>query len=289
MLKDPKIVRKLARIREVPTLPAVMRNVMAVLSSDDSSADDLARILTTDQALCSKMLKTANTAFFAQNRRIYDIGDAVVLLGFDYIAQLTLATTVFSSFGPLHSSDSFSVSAFWEHSIAAAFAGKLVAERAKGGSKHKALYTAGLLHDLGKLLLITRFPTKYAVVLDKAEAGDAYIHEIERKVLGFTHCEVAEWICERWNFPERLVRLIADHHSADMPSIARSAPETAMMSLANVICNRLRIGSGGNRKEYPLSPQDYEPMGFDAADIRAIEDGLEDKREEIETLLKAFA
>jgi putative nucleotidyltransferase with HDIG domain len=288
MLKDPKILKELARIREIPTLPAVMQHVMTVLASDDSSANDLAGILTTDQALCSKMLITANSAFFAQNRRIYDIGDAVVLLGFDYIAQLTLANTVFSAFGPLHSSDGFSISAFWEHSIAAAFAGKLVAERTADESQHKGLYTAGLLHDIGKLLLITRFPTKYAVVLDKAEAGDAYIHEIERKVLGFTHCEVGEWICDRWNFPERLVRLIADHH-ADMTSTARSAPETAMMALANVICDRSRIGSGGNRKEYPLSPQDYEPIGFRSADIQAIEDGLEDRRGEVETLLKAFA
>ena len=288
MLKDPKILRKLARIREVPTLPAVMQNVMIVLVSDDSSASDLARILTTDQALCSKVLITANSAFFAQTRRIYDIGDAVVLLGFDYIAQITLANTVFSAFGPLHSSDSFSISAFWEHSIAAAFAGKLVAERTTDESQHKALYTAGLLHDIGKLLLVTRFPGKYAAVLEKVETDDSYLHEIERNVLGFTHCEVGEWICNRWNFPERLIRLIAGHH-ADIRSAARSTPETAMMGLANVICDRSRIGSGGNRKEYSLDPEDYEPMGFKPDDIRAIENGLEDRRGEIEALLRAFA
>lgn len=288
MLNDPTIVRKLAGIREIPTLPEVMRNVMTALASDDSSANDLAEILTTDQALCSKVLKTANSAFFAQSRQIYDIGDAVVLLGFDYIAQITLATTVFSALGPLDSPDRFSVSAFWEHSIATALAGQLVAERSKDESQHKVLYTAGLLHDIGKLLLITHFPEKYAVVLEKVETEDSYLHEIERRVLGFTHCEIGEWVCDRWNFPERLVRAIARHH-ADMRSTSRADPESGMTNLANVICNRLSIGSGGNRKEYPLEPEDYEPMGFEPDDIQTIEDGLENKRPEIDMLMRAFA
>ncbi len=288
MLKDPEILKKLAGVREIPTLPEVMQNVMTMLASDDSSADDLGEILSTDQALCSKVLRVANSAFFAQSRRIYDISDAVVLLGFDSIAQLALATTVFSAFGPASPSVRFDVLAFWEHSIATAFAGKVISDMVEDSSRHKVLYTAGLLHDIGKMVLVTRFPSKYIAVLEKVESEDLFLHEAEKIVLGFTHCEVGEWLCERWNFPERLVRMIAEHH-AGIGTLSGHDPEIAMIRLANIICNRLQIGHSGNKKTYSLEPEDFSGIGFEPKDIQRIEQALEGGRGEIESLLRTFA
>jgi len=281
MLKDHKILRKLAGIREVPTLPEVMHNVMRVLGSEDSSVGDLKEILVVDQALCSKVLKVANSAFFSQRRRIYDIGDAIVLLGFDHIAQLALATTVFSAFGKGPLSDRFDINAFWEHSIAMAFAGKMISDISPDPSRRKILYTAGLLHDIGKVLLLTQFPDEYAVVLARAEA------EAELLVLGFTHCEAGEWVCDRWNFPETLIGAIAGHHS-DALSGAFVNEAGVIIRLADIICNRLRIGASGNKKTYPLKLEEYQAIGIEAADVERIELDLEKRRDTIKSLLKAI-
>ena len=284
MLKDPKILKRLAGIREIPTLPEVMQNVMTALASEDSSAEDLAVILSNDQALCSKVLKVANSAFFAQSRRIYDINDAVVLLGFDSIAQLTLATAIFPAFGTVRSSERFDVNAFWEHSIATAFAGKFILEMIGDSSGYKFLYTAGLLHDIGKMVLITRFPYEYALVLERAATEDLFLYEAEKHVLGFTHCDIGEWVCNRWNFPDRLVRVIARHH-ADGGFVFPVETETAMIHLADIICNRLRIGHSGNRKTCSLDPEGYSEIGLGPGEIGEIEKYLESSRSEVESLL----
>ena len=205
MISDPAILKKLAGIKEIPTLPEVMQEVLDAVASDDSAAGDLAAILSKDQALCSKVLKIANSAFFAQSRRIFDISDAVVLLGFDSIAQLMLATTVFTSFGPLGSYEKFDVYGFWKHSIATAMAGKLIAQKVDESPNNNVIYFAGLLHDIGKLVLVTHFASQYSTVLETAESEDLFLHEAEKLVLGFTHCDISEWVCDRWNFPEELV------------------------------------------------------------------------------------
>ncbi|NQU08117.1 MAG: HDOD domain-containing protein [Candidatus Abyssubacteria bacterium] len=287
MLNDPAVLKKLAGIREIPTLPEVMHNVMIVLASEDSAAGDLADVLSTDQALCSKILKVANSAFFAQSRRIFDISDAIVLLGFDSIAQLALATTVFSAFGPIRSSQRFDMNGFWEHSIATAIASKAIADTIGEPSDSKLLYTAGLLHDIGKLLLITRFPVQYVSVFEKAESGDLFLHEAEQHVLGFTHCDTGEWVCDRWNFPKRLIRLIGDHHSASCPGPCAD-PEACIVWLANIICNRLHMGNSGNTKGYGLDQSEYSGIGLKPGDMDKITDKLESSRSQIESILKAM-
>ncbi len=120
MIHDSTFLRKLNEIRELPTLPEIMDEVLAVVGSSDSSAADLAAVLLKDQALCSKVLKIANSAFFAQRREISNIGDAVVILGFDSISQLALATTVFEAFGSVRPLEKFNLYGFWTHSIAVA-------------------------------------------------------------------------------------------------------------------------------------------------------------------------
>ena len=287
MITDPNILKRLANVREVPTLPEVMRKAMATLASENSSAGDLAEILSNDQALCAKALRVANSAFFAQSRRIYDIRDAVVLLGFDYIAQITLAASVLSAFGPIYTSEKFDVVAFWEHSVATAHACEIIAETHGDLKMERILYTAGLLHDVGKLLLLTSFSDEYRAVLEKAESEDLFLHEAEQRILGFTHCEIGEWVCNRWNFPERLVGAIARHH-AGAETDSDEDIGAAVVGLANVICNRLQFGNSGNRKAYEIEPEICASLKLGQSDIAEMEKKLEGSRSEIKALIRAF-
>ncbi|UCD57466.1 MAG: HDOD domain-containing protein [Candidatus Hydrogenedentota bacterium] len=284
MISDTAFLKKLAMVREIPTLPEVMEDVMGAVAADDSSARELAVILSKDQALGSKILKVANSAFFAQNRKIFDIRDAVVLLGFDSIAQLTLSTAVITAFGSMRPREGFDLYGFWRHSIATALASKMIAQNIGRSDEHRMAYTAGLLHDIGKLVLVSYFSGRWASVLERLESDDLFFHEAERLVLGFTHCDIAEWLCNRWNFPEKLVYSIARHHN-DAHSKYPLNRGARIVRLADTICNRLRVGNSGNKKIYPLIRAEYSPLGIYKKDIKAIEQRLEERRGEIESIL----
>ncbi|GAB4342742.1 MAG: HDOD domain-containing protein [Candidatus Abyssubacteria bacterium] len=286
MLKDAAILKRLVAIKEIPTLPEVLEDVLAALSSERSSADDLAKILSKDQALSSRILKIANSAYFAQSRRISVIEEAVVLLGFDSIAHLTLAASVFRSFQPMRPQESFDLYGFWKHSIAAATASRLIADAAGKPDEAKMVYTAGLLHDIGKLVLVTYFLDRYSPVLKKLASEQLYVHEAEMAELGFTHCDVSEWLCNRWNFPEKLIDAIARHHEA---ASLCGRPEPRIVRLANILCNQMKLGDSGNTRVYPLHPEDHSIVSLNEEAVRKIIRDMENREREIEIILTAIS
>ena len=287
MINDLAILRRLAGIKEIPTLPEVMQNVLAAVASDDCSAEDLAGILSTDQALCAKVLKIANSAFFAQRRRIFDMGDAIVLLGFDQITRIMLATAVFEVLRSLQRNTLFDLYGFWKHSIATAIAGKAIADILGKPSDSKAIYTAGLLHDMGKLVLLAYFADLYSRVFRRLEAKELYMYEAEMAELGFTHCDISEWLCDRWNFPQNLIRSIAGHHGSISPELV-SDSGSCIIRLADILSNRLNIGNSGNKKAFSLNQEDYLALGLGDSDIRAVETTLQTSKDEIDLILDSI-
>ncbi len=291
MINDVAILKRLAGIKEIPTLPEVMQNVLVAIASDDSSAEDLAKILSTDQSLCAKVLKIANSAFFAQRRKIFNMGDAIVLLGFDQITRIMLATAVFDVLRSLQRNTLFDLYGFWKHSIATALAGKAIAERIGKPVDSKAIYTAGLLHDMGKLVLLAYFADLYSLVFKRLEAKELYMYEAETAELGFTHCCISEWLCNRWDFPPKLIRCIAGHHSG-IPAEPLSEPlrdsETFIIRLADILCNGLNIGNSGNTKAFSLVREDYLGVGLGDSDIRAVETSLRASKDEIDLILDSI-
>ena len=288
MIEDTTILKRLTRIKEIPTLPEVIQEVLAAVASDESSARDLAGIISKDQSLCSKALRIANSAFFAQNRRILEIEDAIVVLGFDSIAQLIVATVVVDAFRSVRLSPSFKLYGVWKHSIGVAVTSRIIAETVLGEAKPSTAYTAGLLHDAGKLVMLSYLPDRYAPVLAKLESAELFVHEAERSILGFTHCDVSEWLCRRWNFPKELIGPIARHHH-DLPSDPDGDVVTRIVRLANILCNRMEIGYSGNAKKYSVSSEELVTIGLDEVKTGKIEESLIERDKEIDLLLTSIS
>ncbi len=287
MSKNSAILKKVGTIKNIPTLPEVMHEVLATVASEDSSAADLAAIVSKDQAICSRVLKMANSAFYAQSRKIFNIGDAIVILGFDAIVQLMLATTVLTAFDSKRLRGGFSMYGLWKHSIGTAFVSKMVAEHAGKGMDSYLAYTSGLLHDVGKLVLAHYFPDDYAPVFKKIESEDLYMYEAEREVLGFTHCDMGEWLFSRWNFPDRLIDLVMYHHEKFPRRYGRD-PEGRAVRLANILANQWDIGNSGNKKAYSARSEDYSPFGLDDKSLERIEHKFRETEEQIDLFLKAM-
>jgi putative nucleotidyltransferase with HDIG domain len=288
MAENSVFLKKVAGIKKIPTLPEVMQEVLATVASQDSSATDLADILVKDQAMCSRVLKMANSAFYAQNRSISNIGDAVVVLGFDEIVQLMLATTVFTAFDSTRLGGRLNMNGLWKHSMATAVTSKMIAEKTGRRAESELAYTAGLLHDIGKLILANYFPEDYAPVFEKLESEDLFLFEAEELVLGFTHCDIAGWLLGQWNFPERLINIITSHHRNVRGNHGMDAG-TLGVRLANILCNQWEMGDGGNTKAYSMQSEDYSLLKLNEYSIEAMEQKLRESEQEIDLFLQEIA
>lgn len=242
-----QIVRILDGISDLPTLPTVYMRLNRLLQSSKSNTTQIAKIIESDQAIASKVLRLVNSSFFGFSRRVTQISHAVVLLGFNAIRNAVLSISVFESFENNRRSQ-FDRREFWKHSIATGILARTLAKELKVGNEEEA-FSGGILHDLGKLVLDQYLSKKFELVLQASKEQNCTILEAERLVLGTDHCEIGEYLTERWSLPHVLVEMVALHHS---PSVIRSNPQlVSVVHLSDVLARRFGIGSGGD----PLVPE----------------------------------
>jgi putative nucleotidyltransferase with HDIG domain len=226
----------------LPPMPVVATRVMRELMTPEASADSLSKIIETDEALVTRILKIANSAFYGCARKVGSIRLAVVVLGFNTLKNLVIATSTKS----LYQKQTDTEQALWEHSLAVGVAAHVLAIGLCPTCLEDA-FTTGLLHDLGKLILYTRDPDAYANIL-KAQQEGASSYDSEKKAYGFDHTNVGAVLAARWNLPESLEAAIGLHHSLDGPAFAKLKPNpkqlTALTNLADGIAKQLHAPAG---------------------------------------------
>jgi len=251
-------------IVDLPTLPVVVVQIMEMVDNPKTSAADLTRLISSDQSLTAKMLKLANSAFYGFPRRIGTIGLAVVVLGFDTIKNLVLSISVLEKFSRSRSGQMFDRMGFWEHSIGCGVAGRFLA-RKLGYRVSGEAFVAGLLHDLGKLILSQYLVEEFSQCLQIAIKDDLFIRDAEKTVLGVTHAEVGGWLAEEWNLPRQLVEAIHFHHN---PARAKKDRElVALTHLADVLCRAEKVGFSGDSKGAILDPEALEIFSINGKEI----------------------
>lgn len=262
MSKD-HLIRVLDSIRDLPTLPTVYFKISKLLQDVDSSAREVSRILESDQAITSKVLRLVNSSFFGFSRRVTQVSQAVVLLGFNAIRNAVLSIAVFDSF-PGNSSALFDRREFWRHTIATAIISRQLARRLGIGQEDDA-FAGGILHDIGKLVLDKYQPEKFRSILEHVREQNLSMLEAERLVLGATHAEIGEYVLEKWKLPHTLVEAVALHHT---PAIIRSNPQlVSIVHLGDHLSRRLKIGHGGDSLVPPVHGFVYTELGFNADDL----------------------
>jgi putative nucleotidyltransferase with HDIG domain len=203
--------------KNLPTIPAVLARVLQLSDSVDASGKELIAVIEKDQALTGKMLRLANSAFFGQSRAVATIPRAVILLGFSTVRNLALGVKVWDAFGGGVSKSVLET--LWGHSVAVGMVAKKLAARLRVGDPDEA-FTAGLLHDVGRLVLAMRFREEYWKATGGVKEVDA-VDERERESFGVDHAEVGSWMLEAWALPVSIVEAVRSHHEA------ATRPETA--------------------------------------------------------------
>jgi putative nucleotidyltransferase with HDIG domain len=259
--------REVRRIKNLPTIPGVVAKISRLVEKPETSAAEIGRLITQDQVLSAKVLRMANSAFFGMSRKISSIPQALMILGFDVVKGLVLTSSVFDMIQK-------SMAGLWEHSIGGAAAAGAVAETL-GRDDAEEILVAGLLHDLGKVVLALNLPDDLKLIQAQTGSGRLHFHEAEAAVLNFHHGEIGQWLAEHWNLPDSLAEPMRLHHH---PERAVNHPEvTAIVHIANSIIRGWGYGYSGDALVPPISPAAWNILGLKTEDFRAILEILEPK------------
>ena len=201
----------LERVDDLPPLPAVAARVMAMADDANSSALDMAQVLSSDQALTAKLIRISNSAYYGFARKVSTVREAVVVLGMKQVRQVAVGASLMNSFnGRRVDDDVFDIDLFWGHSVAVAIAAETIAKKTRAARPEDA-FTAGILHDIGRLVLRQVMPNEFRSAVVMAIQGTP-LHIAELETTGYSHDEIGLALGEKWKFPTHLVDAVANHH-----------------------------------------------------------------------------
>ncbi len=276
-----------ARIHELPTLPAVIPRILALVEDPGTSARDLSEAIGHDPALASTVLKVANSAYYGFRREVASLERAVALLGFNMVRSLAASIGVIRSLPPRTPGSVFSREGLWAHSVAVGTAARAMALRADRVDG-EALFLAGLLHDVGKVVLDVFFPAEFGRALAVAAGSGEPLHRVERAVLGTDHAEVGGMLLARWNLPEAIRVPVAAHHAAGPPPGA--CPDAlGVLGAADAMARELGLGAAGNPAPPAPAEEVLAAAGLPAGWAGGVRDELSAAREGIEAFAGAMA
>ncbi|MCR4418996.1 MAG: HDOD domain-containing protein [Clostridia bacterium] len=248
-----------AKVEDLPALPVVVGQVMRLTEDPDSTAMDLGAVIGRDQALTARVLRLANSAYYGFPRRVGTVTEAVVLLGFNTIRNLVLAASVSNVL--LREAPGYQLARgeLWRHSLTSAMAARLLARKVRYRGAEEA-FVAGLLHDIGKLVLSQYVGETYAQIWERVTQERLPFMEAERATLGFDHAQAGGLVAEKWNLPEALVEAVSLHHQ---PAAATKQPMLAVLAHAgDALALMLGAGLGADGLNYPLDAEAVAGIGL---------------------------
>src|SRR5262245_28788374 len=245
--------------------PAVHARLIAALGDPRASASRIADIISEDAGLTARLLRLVNSPFYGFSRRVETISRAVVLVGTQQISDLALATCVMRMFDgiPARYVD---MQAFWLHGLATGTAARVIGMR-RGEPHVERLFVAGVLHDIGRLLIYRALPDLARDILTHENNGELLV-ELERKLLGFDHADVGGELLQAWKVPDSLAVAAAFHHNPELDS--GGGLESATIHLADIVAHALEAGSSGERRVPPLDPEAWNRLGLPVSALASI-------------------
>ena len=206
------MMKKLERIEDLPTLPTILFEVNRLLGDINTSAKVLSDTIGKDQSMVVKILKLVNSAFYGFRSKVSDISNAVVLLGFNTVRNAVISVSIIKAFSSKNDLEGFDITEFWKHSIAVAVTSKRLAEKCRVEAPDNC-FVAGLLHDIGKLVLSQYFQNHFTKVWITTQKENLTFYEAEKKENSVKHPMIGSFLAKRWQFPDALVDAVKCHHA----------------------------------------------------------------------------
>ncbi len=255
----------ISRVEDIPTLPDTITRIIQLTDDANSTVQDIEREVLKDQSLTTKILRLANSAYYGYPRTISTISQATVLLGFQTVRSMALSATVSNILDKELEGYALESKALLRQSQACAMISRFLAKKLRF-SKAENAYVAGLLRDIGKVILNYYITEQYQHVINEVETRGITFLEAEETILGFNHAEVGAKIAEKWNLPEELVEAIAYHHTPDRAKVNEKM--TAIVHVSDAMIMMMGMGLGIDGLAYRFSPHALELLKLDELDLQ---------------------
>lgn len=265
-MKD--IVEKVKQsIDSMPSLSPVVHKINEVANNVKSSAQDLTDLIQLDPVLTAKVTRMVNSAYFGLPQEVKSLKQAVVLLGLNTIKNVAISSA-FLGRSYLKGSDVLDGEDFWKHSLGVAVASKMIARRLGVEEKFiEEYFIAGLIHDIGKILMNNSFPDEMRKILEISAAKNMPITDIEKNVLGLSHEEIGIAIGKKWKFENNLLYAVGRHHQPALQG--SSAIFSMVVAVADTFVKILKVGFSGNHRITPVPDEVWKILNLDEESVFA--------------------
>lgn len=229
------------QVEQLPPLPDTVMKLTAAINDPLGSVDDIVGVIKYDQAATSEVLRLCNSAFFGLTRQVTSLNEAMLCLGTVKVLQLVMSVHTSAVLAGEQKGYGLPPGMLWRHSVAVAIASSIVAKRLEADDVNLA-FTAGLLHDVGKVLLNTHVASEFTEIVDLVTHKNMSFVEAEHERLGFSHPEVGQLIAQKWQLPDGIVNAIRYHHEPwemETPDVSVDC-----VYIADCLCLLLGIGLG---------------------------------------------
>ena len=273
MLSKDKTFSLIQKSGNLPTLPAILLKLLAACDSDDTPMSDISAIISKDPVLSFKVLQLVNSAYYGFRYSFNGIDQAVVYLGANTIKNLAVTMSVHQVFQQkrFQTIKHFNINIFWYHSLMCATLAKRIAVKT-GFTNIDEAYLSGLLHDIGRLILVSTFPKEHETILTETKDRNNTLWA-ESQLLGVTHCETGGWLMQKWRLGSMMADAIRYHHETP-EKIKEAFPLVKIIYIANLLCEK------SDTIKQQCADADLL-TGLDYADIQEIVEGAEEEVEQI--------
>ena len=278
----PDVAQSIEAIRTLPTLPSMLTQILATAADPDASALDLSRHVVSDQTLSAALLRLVNSAYYGMNRRVDSITRAIILLGFFEVRNLTLAATTFTNFPD--NGSGFDRTQLWRHSLGAAIAAERLARAC--GRQPEGAFVAGLLHDIGKVVLDVLYPDLFRQASRQAHDNKALVIESETELFGLDHAAAGALLAEHWMLPPAVVASIHNHHGRDDNAFDERL--TALAALADFIVYEADLPESSNGRAPAFPDAAAQALGVTSEQCQSVAGQLLESHERIDHFLGAL-
>jgi len=283
---DNKVKRVVSNIRNLPTPPIVFHQIQKVINDPNVNASQIATILAEDPAMSVKVLKLTNSAFYGLSREIDSVKQAVIVVGVEAIKNLVLSASVLDMFKG-NDTDQEYQDRFWRHSLATAFCCRLLARKvkARGIADPDAAFSAGLLHDVGKMIVCCFLPEEQAQ-FQQARAADRECadHEVEQQLFGYTHADIGGFLAAHWKIPQKLANAITNHHAPWQVDAEDSV--SYIVYLGNYLAKKTFYDKQERYLVGTVEPHILERLQLSQSDLEGYSEALRDEYLKAETFMQ---
>ncbi|MBK8914428.1 MAG: HDOD domain-containing protein [Phycisphaerales bacterium] len=274
--------RLVGSVASLPRLPAATLRLLTVINDPRSTVRDIVEIIKYDQAVTAELLRLVNSASLGLVRKIHSVDEAVCYLGTTKVMQILFAAHTTALLGPAQSGYGLRPGALWSHSVGVAIGAQQLARRLRVDDAGM-LFTAGLLHDMGKVVFNESVDANYAAIAERVTMDKCSFCEAEQRVLGFTHAELGARVAERWRLPDSIIECIRHHHDPDPVA----SLNVDIVHLADSLCLMMGIGGADDGLLYRATAGTLARLGLSDNDIAQLSAELVCEFKSVQGLFRA--